>query len=256
MDERGNERTQLYLLDAEPGAEPEPLVVDPRFMHAAPHVGRDGALLAYATNRRNGRDFDVVARTLPDGEERSFEPGGWCEVGSISPDGRWIAVGRVADRAGDNDLYLWEIDTGEAVHASPHDEEAEWFEPVWLRRLLRIPRRDERGPRHVRDPPVRPRVAKLGDGRRVALGSRVRRRRRGEEPARARERGRLLAARAARSSRRSSCARRCRCPAAASSRNRSSRRTARCSRSGSRVPTEPYDVYLYDLDAHALTRLT
>ena len=133
MDERGNERTQLYLLDAAPGAEPEPLVVDPRFMHAMAKVGRDGTLLAYATNRRNGRDFDVVARTLPGREERSFEPGGWCGVGSISPDGRWIAVGRVADRAGDNDLYLWEIDTGEVVHASPHVEEAEWFEPVWLR---------------------------------------------------------------------------------------------------------------------------
>ena len=132
MDERGNERTQLYLLDSEPGAEPEPLVVDPRFMHATAHVGRDGTLLAYATNRRNGRDFDVVVRALPNGEERSFEPGGWCGVGSISPDGRWIAVGRVADRAGDSDLYLWEIDTGEVVHASPHDEEAEYFEPVWL----------------------------------------------------------------------------------------------------------------------------
>ena len=62
MDERGNERTQLYLLDAEPGAEPESLVVDPRFNHEMPRVGRKGTLLAYATNRRNGRDFDVVAR--------------------------------------------------------------------------------------------------------------------------------------------------------------------------------------------------
>jgi dipeptidyl aminopeptidase/acylaminoacyl peptidase len=132
MDERGNERTQLYLLDAEPGAEPESLVVDPRFMHATPHVGRDGALLAYATNRRNGRDFDVVARTLPGGEERIVEPGGLCGVGGVSPDGRWVAVGRVGDRAGDNDLYLWEVDTGEVVHASPHDEEAEYFAPVWL----------------------------------------------------------------------------------------------------------------------------
>jgi len=132
MDERGNERTQLYLLDAEPGAAPEPLVVDPRFMHATAHVGRKGALLAYATNRRNGRDFDVVARTLPGGEERIVEPGGLCGVGGVSPDGRWIAVGRVGDRAGDNDLYLWEIDTGEIVHASPHDEEAEYFVPVWL----------------------------------------------------------------------------------------------------------------------------
>ena len=132
MDDRGNERTQLYLLDAEPGAEPEPLVVDPRFNHETARVGRNGSLLAYATNRRNGRDFDVVARTLPSGEERSFELGGWCGVGSISPDGRWIVVGRIADRAGDNDLYLWEIDTGNVVHVSPHDDEAEWYEPVWL----------------------------------------------------------------------------------------------------------------------------
>jgi Tol biopolymer transport system component len=43
MDEGGNERTQLYLLDARPGAEPEPLVVDPRFIHGTPHVSRDGA---------------------------------------------------------------------------------------------------------------------------------------------------------------------------------------------------------------------
>ncbi len=132
MDERGNERTQLYLLDAVPGAEPEPLVVDPRFMHATPHVGRDGTLLAYATNRRNGRDFDVAARTLPGGEEQTIEPGGLCEVAAVSPDGRWIAFGRVGDRAGDNDLFLWEIETGDVVHASPHDEEAEYFEPVWL----------------------------------------------------------------------------------------------------------------------------
>ena len=132
MDDRGNERAQLYLLDAEPGAEPEPLVVDPRFNHETPHVGRDGTLLAYATNRRNGRDFDVVARALPGGDERVIEPGGLCGVGSISQDGRWVAVGRVGDRAGDNDLYLWEIDTGDVVHATPHDEEAEYFEPVWL----------------------------------------------------------------------------------------------------------------------------
>jgi dipeptidyl aminopeptidase/acylaminoacyl peptidase len=132
MDERGNERTQLYVLDAEPGAEPEPLAVDPRFIHGTPRVGRDGALIAYRTNRRNGRDFDVVARTLPSGEERSLELGGWCAVAGISPDGRWVAVERLGERAGDSDLFLWEVDTGEVVHATPHGDEAEYHEPVWL----------------------------------------------------------------------------------------------------------------------------
>jgi len=83
-DEGGNERTQLYLL----GEDLEELVVDARFIHGTPHVARCGTLLAYATNRRNGSDFDIVARDLGSGEERTFELGGYCGVESISPDGR------------------------------------------------------------------------------------------------------------------------------------------------------------------------
>ena len=131
-DEHGNERTQLYLLDGEPGATPEPLVVDPRFKHETPRVSRDGTLLAYATNRRNGVDFDIVARTLPGGEERSFELGGLCSVDSVSPDGRWIVVGRYGDRAGDSDLFVLGAASGEVVHATPHEDEAEWYSTVWL----------------------------------------------------------------------------------------------------------------------------
>jgi dipeptidyl aminopeptidase/acylaminoacyl peptidase len=132
MDEHGNERTQLYLLDAAPGAEPEPLVVDPRFKHETPRVSRDGTLLAYATNRRNGVDFDVVAHALPGGDERSFELGGLCFVDSVSPDGRWIVVERLGGRAGDSDLFLLGTADGEVVHATPHEDEAEWRTTVWL----------------------------------------------------------------------------------------------------------------------------
>jgi dipeptidyl aminopeptidase/acylaminoacyl peptidase len=132
IDEGGNERTQLYLLDAEPGAEPEPLVVDPRFIHHAPHVSRDCTLLAYATNRRNGVDFDVVVRKLDTGEERAFELGGWWETLSISPDGHWVAAGRLGGRSGDMDLYLLGAESGEVVHATPHAGEAEYGVPWWL----------------------------------------------------------------------------------------------------------------------------
>ena len=117
IDEGGNERTQLYLLDAEPGAELEPLVVDPRFIHRSPHVSRDGALLAYSTNRRNGVDFDVVVRELASGEERTFEIGGWWETYGISPDGRWVAAGRLGDARGRHgSLPAAERETGEVEH--------------------------------------------------------------------------------------------------------------------------------------------
>src|SRR5512141_1688145 len=126
MDAGGNERTQLYLLAAEAGASPDALVVDERYIHSSPHVGREGTLLAYATNRRNGTDFDIVARDLRTGEEQSFELGGWCDVVAISPDGRQIVAERLGERTGDSDLFLLDVATGEGAHATPHEGDAEY----------------------------------------------------------------------------------------------------------------------------------
>ncbi len=132
-DEGGNERHQLYLLDAEPGGELEPLVVEPEFLHVAPCISRDGRVLAYGCNRRNGRDLDVYVRLLDETSERCvLSLGGWCEPGGFSPDGRWLAVERVTERSGDSDLYLVDVEAGEVVHASPHDDEAVHGPPAWL----------------------------------------------------------------------------------------------------------------------------
>jgi dipeptidyl aminopeptidase/acylaminoacyl peptidase len=125
IDEGGNERTQLHL-------EGEPLVVDPRYIHRSPRVSRDGSLLAYSTNRRNGGEFDVVVRRLASGEERAFELGGWCENGDFSPDGRWIVAGQLGELSGDSNLFLLGVESGEVVHVTPHEGQAEYVEPVWL----------------------------------------------------------------------------------------------------------------------------
>ena len=124
IDEGGNERTQLYL-------DGEPLVVDPRYIHRSPHVSRDGALLAYSTNRRNGVDFDVVVRRLDSGEEWSFELGGLCAAGEISPDGRWVVAGQLGEASGDSNLFLLGVESGEVVHITPHEGAAEYLTPVW-----------------------------------------------------------------------------------------------------------------------------
>jgi dipeptidyl aminopeptidase/acylaminoacyl peptidase len=125
IDEGGNERGQLHL-------DGEPLVVDPRFIHRTPHVSHDGTLLVYSTNRRNGLDFDVVVRRLESGEERSFELGGWCASGEISPDGRWVVAEQLGELSGDSNLFLLGIESGEVVHVTPHDGAAEYMSPVWL----------------------------------------------------------------------------------------------------------------------------
>jgi dipeptidyl aminopeptidase/acylaminoacyl peptidase len=123
IDEGGNERTQLHVLGE------GPLVADPRFIHWTPCAVGD--VLAYATNRRNGVDFDVVARSLETGEEQVFELDGYNSVAAISRDGRFVAVSRASARSGDNDLLLCDRDSGAVTLLTPHDEPAEFMSPVW-----------------------------------------------------------------------------------------------------------------------------
>jgi dipeptidyl aminopeptidase/acylaminoacyl peptidase len=133
MDEGGNERIQLYLMDARAGADLEPFVHDPDHIHRAPHLTRDGSLVAYSSNARTFVDFDVCVKPLEGGDERIlFAEGGWCEAAGFSPDGRWLAVQRLTERSGDNDLYLVDVESGERVFVSPHDDEALFGAPAWL----------------------------------------------------------------------------------------------------------------------------
>ena len=112
----------------------EPLVVDPRFIHRTPQVGGD--VLAYSTNRRNGVDFDIVARDLTSGEESVFEIGGNCSVESVSPDGKRVAVERIGEQSGDGDIYVCSVATGEVEHVTPHEGAAEYFSVQWLGRSV------------------------------------------------------------------------------------------------------------------------
>jgi dipeptidyl aminopeptidase/acylaminoacyl peptidase len=131
IDEGGNERHQLHLLDPTPGAVPEPFAVDEEFMHIEPQVSRDGTLVAYGCNSRNGLDFDVFVKPVG-GEARVVaQIGGYCEPLGFSPDGRLLAFTRLTDRSSDNDLYLVDLEQGEIEHVSPHDDEAFFGDPVW-----------------------------------------------------------------------------------------------------------------------------
>jgi dipeptidyl aminopeptidase/acylaminoacyl peptidase len=136
VDEGGNERTQLHVLGE------GPLVSDPRFIHRTP-VAR-ASVLAYSTNRRNEVDFDIVARDLESGDERVFEMAGNNAVEAVSPDGRYIAVDRVGERAGDNDLLLVDVETGDVQLLTPHDEPAEFYSPVWTAAGIAISTNNER----------------------------------------------------------------------------------------------------------------
>jgi dipeptidyl aminopeptidase/acylaminoacyl peptidase len=134
MDAGGNEREQLYLHAGERGAELQPLVVEPDFLHRDAQLSRDGALLAYSCNRRNGVDLDVYVRALdgPVAERLVFDRGGLCSAAGFSPDGRFLAVHRPTERSSDDELWLVDRESGEAIHVTPHQGDAEYGPPQWL----------------------------------------------------------------------------------------------------------------------------
>jgi dipeptidyl aminopeptidase/acylaminoacyl peptidase len=133
VDAGGNELEQLYLLDRVPGAALDPLVVEPDFLHVTPRISADGASLAYACNRRNGRDLDVYVRSLTTGDERCvFASGGYCEVTGFSPDGRWLAVLQLTERTGDNDLHVIDLVGDETFVVEPDEHDALFEAPAWL----------------------------------------------------------------------------------------------------------------------------
>jgi dipeptidyl aminopeptidase/acylaminoacyl peptidase len=133
MDTGGNERHQLYLRDDEPGSPLHDLVVDPEHIHRAGGMTRDGRLLAYATNRGNGVDFDVWVRDLGTGaEECVHAPGTWASPAGFSPDGQWLAVSEMTETAGDNRMQLLHLPSGSLHELAPHDEAGLVGSPSWL----------------------------------------------------------------------------------------------------------------------------
>jgi dipeptidyl aminopeptidase/acylaminoacyl peptidase len=150
-DRGGNERYQLFTAADDPAAplagpdDLDPLVVDDGFIHRPGGVTRDGRWLGYATNRGDGVAFDTWVRDLATGEERCvYASGGWTGPAGFSPDGRYLAVAEVTTRAGDNRVFLLDLevagrdapagaDDEGVIELAPHPEAAASVgAPTWL----------------------------------------------------------------------------------------------------------------------------
>lgn len=114
-DNGGDERAQLSLLrlDPPPGAPVDLDGLEP-LVRAPEHVNRLLDVLpgrvVYATNRRNGVDFDVVVRNVHTGEEATlYDRGGMVMDVSVSPSSRFLVLGRPGKPALSDQLLL--VDT-------------------------------------------------------------------------------------------------------------------------------------------------
>jgi dipeptidyl aminopeptidase/acylaminoacyl peptidase len=124
MDAGGDERQQLWLIEER--ATPRPLTADPATIHTLGRFSPDGTRLAFASNDRDARFFDVSVLDLDDPEavprrmmatDETLTPVTW------SPDGGMLLVQRQNTNL-DADLLLLPVEGGEPDLLTPHGGEA------------------------------------------------------------------------------------------------------------------------------------
>ncbi|WP_255150769.1 S9 family peptidase [Halorarius halobius] len=130
-DEGGNERIQLFRLDADgtvtnwtqrPGAK-----------HRWGGWDSTGDRFAFAANRRDESAFDVYVQGREEtGEDatRIHETDGWYSVAGWSPDDSTLALHR-AHSSFDHDVYALDVETGERTHLTPHDGTVRYQSLSW-----------------------------------------------------------------------------------------------------------------------------
>jgi dipeptidyl aminopeptidase/acylaminoacyl peptidase len=106
----GNEFYQLFRYDLATGD--VAMLTDGKSRNTGPEWSHDGALLAYGSTRRNGKDVDLYAMDPADPRTDrrvvELEGGGWG-VHDFSPDGKKLLV---AEYVSANESYIWRVDVG------------------------------------------------------------------------------------------------------------------------------------------------
>lgn len=129
--EGGNERTQLYLLDITT-RQITGVTRKPDIKHDFGAWSPDGKNICFASNERNGKDFDVYVMAIDTREKHCiFDGGEWCAAEGFSPQGMYVVV-RKKHSGANMDLYLCNLKTGSVEHITPHDGNVFYAGSLWL----------------------------------------------------------------------------------------------------------------------------
>jgi dipeptidyl aminopeptidase/acylaminoacyl peptidase len=126
----GNERMQIYLVDGL-GLAPRRLTEDLSVMHAFGGWHPDGQEIAYSSNARDARFFDVYTMNVDSGERRLvFKGDGSYYAGAYSPDGRSVLVQR-ADISSDHALYILDVESGNLRRLTDDTPPSKFAHAAW-----------------------------------------------------------------------------------------------------------------------------
>lgn len=127
----GNEQMQFYLLDLDTRQITD-ITAKPDVRHTFGAWSRDGKSICFASNERNGKDFDVYVMDIETLETRCVLEGkGWYSAEGFSPQGTYL-VARQNHSNASTDLYLCALKTGEIEHITPHEGDIDYGGAGWL----------------------------------------------------------------------------------------------------------------------------
>ena len=134
MDEGGNERAQLFRLEAETG-EIENLTAMPDAKHRWGGWSHDGERFAFTSNRRDESVFDVYVQNRDeqgDDAELVYEGDGWLSLSGWSPDDSRLLVSQAYSNF-DQDLYVLDLEADEPdlTHLTPHEGDVRYQSASW-----------------------------------------------------------------------------------------------------------------------------
>ncbi len=132
MDEGGNERAQLFRLDARTGTITD-LTATPDAKHRWGGWSHDGERFAFTSNRREESVFDIYVQgrdAVGDDAELVYEGDGWLTLAGWSPDDSRLLVSRAYSNF-DQDLYELELASGECRHLTPHEGDVRFRSASW-----------------------------------------------------------------------------------------------------------------------------
>ncbi len=124
-DEGGSERAQLYLLDFD-GVNVQRITDDSDSIHQFGGFSPDGSRIAYSSNKRNGRDFDIYTYDIRENEHRLVHESAYTNhVVGFSPAGDSLLITRHYTNL-NNDLFLLNLSTGDLRLLTPHEGEVQY----------------------------------------------------------------------------------------------------------------------------------
>lgn len=128
----GNEQMQLYVYSLET-KEIRQLTNNTSLRHNFGRFSQDGNYVFYGCNERNGTDMDVYRMNLATTEtELIYSGSGSHNCVGVSKDDKTIVIRKSSSNV-NNDLFLYNFETKDIEHITPHSGDECYGSAVWIK---------------------------------------------------------------------------------------------------------------------------